>query len=124
MLRYFRLTKRFRFWRWVHLVSAVFVFSYIAFDVLDLDLSNFPLKHAPRERAAIITEAPKATELVNTVNSDGFRIAPLLLQPSIFKESIRIQQKDLLRTSRFRKARILFRPRIVQRSTSDSSPSA
>ena len=122
MLRYFRLTKRSRFWGWVHIVSALFVFSYIAFDVLDLDLSDFPLKHAPHERAAIITETPKATELVNTVNWDGFKIA--LLLPAIFKESIRIQQKNLLRTSRFRKARMLFHPRIVQRSTSDSSPSA
>ena len=123
MLRYFRLTKRSRFWGWVHIVSALFVFSYIAFDVLDLDLSDFPFKHAPREKAAIITETPKATELVNTVNSDGFKIA-LLLLPAIFKESIRIQQKNLLRTSRFRKARMLFHPRIVQRSTSDSPPSA
>jgi len=125
MLRHVRLTKRFRFWRWIHIVSAVFVFSYIAFDVLDLELSDFPLRHATREKMLIITEAPKATEMVNTLNWNGFRIVLSLLQPSLFKESIRIQQKNMLRASRFREARIPFhRLTLSQSSTLDSSPPA
>ena len=125
MLRHVRLTKRFRFWRCIHIVSAVFVFSYIAFDVLDLELSDFPLRHATREKMLIITEAPKATEMVNTLNWNGFRIVLSLLQPSLFKESIRIQQKNMLRASRFREARIPFhRLTLSQSSTLDSSPLA
>jgi|GEM_PF-2392245 len=121
MLRHLRLIKRFRFWRWVHIMSAVLVFSYVAFDVLDLDLSDFPLN----ERMLIITEAPKATEMVHTLNWSGFQIVPSLLQPSLFKESIRIQQKNILRASRFREARILFHRLIIpQSSTLDSSPPA
>lgn len=119
MLRHLRLIKRFRFWRWVHIMSAVLVFSYVAFDVLDL--SDFPLN----ERMLIITEAPKATEIVHTLNWSGFQIVPSLLQPSLFKESIRIQQKNILRASRFREARILFHRLIIpQSSTLDSSPPA
>ncbi len=124
MLRCFRPSKHSRFWRYVHIVSAVFVFSYIAFDVLDLDLSDFPLQHAPREQTVVVTEAPKPTEIVNLGNSDGFWIAAALLQPATFKELIRIQQKDLIRTSRFRKLRLLSPPRIIPPSNSDSSPAA
>ena len=121
MLRHLRLIKRFRFWRWVHIMSAVLVFSYVAFDVLDLDLSDFPLN----ERMLIITEAPKATEIVHTLNWSGFQIVPSLLHPSLFKESIRIQQKNILRASRFREARILSHRLIIpQSSTLDSSPPA
>src|SRR5215831_4638398 len=106
MLRHLRLMKRFRFWRWVNIMSEVLVFSYVAFDVLDLDLSDFPLN----ERMLIITEASKATEMVHTLNWNGFHIVPSLLQTSLFKETIRIQQKNILRASRFREARILFPP--------------
>ena len=119
MLRHLRLIKRFRFWRWVHIMSAVLVFSYVAFDVLDL--SDFPLN----ERMLIITEAPKAIEMVNTLNWNGFRKVLSLLQPSLFKESIRIQQKNMLRASRFREARIPFhRLTLSQSPTLDSSPPA
>src|SRR5262245_54278478 len=121
MLRHLRLIKRFRFWRWVHILSAMLVFSYIAFDVLDVDLSDFPLS----VRMLIITEAPKATEMVNTLNWNGFRKVLCLLRPSLFKESIRIQQKNMLRASRFREARIPFhRLTLSQSSTLDSSPPA
>jgi len=117
-------TKHSRFWRCAHILSAVFVFSYIAFEVLDLDLSDFPLRHAPLEKTAVITEALKVTEIVNTGNPDGFWIAPSLFQPATFKESIRIQQKNLLRTSRFRNLRLLSPPRIIPPSNSDSSSAA
>ena len=92
-------------------MSAVLVFSYVAFDVLDLDLSDFPLS----ERMLIITEAPKATEMVNTVNWNGFQIVPSLLQPSLFKESIRIHQKNILRVSRFREL-VYFSTGLLSRS--------
>ena len=115
----FRLAKGFGFWRCVYLISAVFVFSYIAFDVLDLDLSDFPLSHTPREKTAIVTEVPKITGSLNAGNPDGFRIAPSLLEPPIFKDSL---QSDLLRVPRFRKFLISFHPLIIPRSSSEPSP--
>src|ERR1700730_9386302 len=110
MRRYSKLAKRFRFWQCLHILCAAFVFSYIVFDVLDLDLSDFPLKHATHEKTAIVTEALKVTELVSIGNSDGFWIARSLLQPASFKDSVRIQHKDLLRSSRFGNFRIFFHP--------------
>ena len=115
-----RFTKRRSLWQWVHILSAVFVFSYIAFDVLDLDLSDFPLKHPAREKAATITATVKPTELLTTAKSEAFRIESALLQSSIFKELVRIQQQDMLRTSRFRKSPLAFRPPRIPQSTSDS----
>lgn len=143
MLRWFRPTTHSLFCRCAHILSVVFVFSYIAFEVLDLDLSDLtahhkarhaatarkrsvPLRHAPLEKTVVITEALKVTEIVNTGNPDGFWIAPSLVQPATatFKESIRIQQKNLLRTSRFRNLRLLSPPRIIPPSNSDSSSAA
>ena len=103
----------------MYIISAVFVFSYIAFDVLDLDLSNFRLNHAPFEKTAIVSEAPKPTELSNAANIHGLRIAPSLQEPPVFKDKI---QSDLLRIPRFRKLRITFHPLIIPRSSSDPSP--
>ena len=96
MLRHHKLKNSNRLWRLVHTVTVVFVFSYIAFDVLDLDLSDFPLKQVARERVVVVTESPKGTELANLLDHDGLRMKPSLLDPSIFKESIRLQQKDKL----------------------------
>jgi len=103
----------------VHIISAVFVFSYIAFDVLDLDLSDFPLNHAQREKTALVSEAPKITEPSNAGNFHGFRIAPSLVARPIFKDSI---QNNLLRVPRFRKLLVSFHPLIIPRSSSDPSP--
>jgi len=47
MVRHFRFQTCVCLWRLVYIVSAVFVFFYIAFDVLDLDLSDFPLGLIP-----------------------------------------------------------------------------
>jgi sec-independent protein translocase protein TatA len=46
----------------LHVIVAFFVFSYIAFDVLDLDLSSFPLQHPAHKQALIIAEAVTPTE--------------------------------------------------------------
>ena len=102
----------------------MFVFFYIAFDVLDLDLSDFPLKQGTHERAAVVIEVPKGTELVNLLGDAGLRMEPWLLNPAIFKESTRLRHKDTLRTLRstahFHVHRLIF-PRS---STRDSSPAA
>jgi hypothetical protein len=51
------------FWRVTHVVCALLVFSYILFDVLDLDGSNFSRLLATVERAAIVAEVPDAIPL-------------------------------------------------------------
>ena len=125
MLRHHKFKNSNRLWRLVHIVTVVFVFSYIAFDVLDLDLSDFPLKQVPRERVVVVTEAPKGTGLANLLDQNGLRMKPSLLDPSIFKESIRLQHKDKLIALRFRADRIHV-PRLTlpRSSTLDSSPAA
>jgi hypothetical protein len=112
-----------RFWRIIQIVTAMFVFSYIAFDVLDLDLSNFPLKQVPHERV-VVTEVPKGTELANLFSDDGLRIEPLFLDPAIFKESTRLRHKDtrrILRSNTYLNIHRLIFPRS---STQGSSPEA
>jgi hypothetical protein len=51
------------FWRTTHTVCVLLVFSYILFDVLDLDGSNFSRLLATVERAAIVAEVPDAIPL-------------------------------------------------------------
>jgi hypothetical protein len=125
MPRCSKLTKRFHLGRWIHIATAVFVFSYIAFDVLDLDLSDFPLKQASQERTVIITETPKTVELANALSAESFRIASSVVQPFVSKESIRFQQKHLIQPARFREILIfLHRLNLPQSSSTDSSPAA
>ena len=51
------------FWRATHTVCILLVFSYVLFDVLDFDGSNFSRLLATVERAAIVAEVPEATPL-------------------------------------------------------------
>jgi|SRR5690242_18882711 hypothetical protein len=119
-----------KFGRYLHIselfytVALVFVFSYIAFDLLDLDLSNFHLTDMQRNSAAIMTAAPEAAELAKTVKATSFRLQPLVVPASRINESIRIQLKQIPRALRFRGARFLFRPRFIPASTKHSSPAA
>ena len=100
MVRHFRFQTCVCLWRLVYIASAVFVFFYVAFDVLDLDLSDFPLGQVPRERVVAVTEVPKGTEVVNITGNADLRMEPWLLDPAGFKESTRLQHKDTLRTLR------------------------
>jgi len=56
MLASFRSFKSSLFWRAISIVCVMMVFSYIFFEVLDLDGSNFPLRHNPVESSAILSE--------------------------------------------------------------------
>lgn len=55
----------YRFKRWstlrqiTYIICMIVVFSYILFDVLDLDGSDFPPPRAPVERTIIVAEVPK-----------------------------------------------------------------
>jgi hypothetical protein len=109
----------------MHIIAVLFVFSYIAFDILDLDLSEFPLQRAAQKQVVIIAEAPNATELANLPNRDSLRIEPSLVDPSVSKESIRFQDNRILRIPWFHIARAhIHRVNFPPSSTLDSSPAA
>ena len=78
MFRHHKFSSSTRLWRLVRIVRAVFVFSDIAFDVLDPDVSG-----------------------ANLLDHADLRMKPSLLDSSIFKESIRLQHKDKLTALRF-----------------------
>ena len=122
MPRHFRYPTYVCLWQLVYIASAVVVFSYIAFDVLDLDLSDFPLKQAPRERVVVVTEVPKGTELANLLGDTSLRMESSLLDPAIFKESTRLRHKDTLRTLRSSAYPNVHRLTFPRSSTRDSSP--
>jgi len=83
--------------KFVHIILALFVFSYIAFDILDLDLSDFPLKNPSRARIVAVTEIPRGTELASLLGCGLQRLETFAVHLSISKESIRLQHKHLLR---------------------------
>ena len=56
MLASFRSFNFSVFWRAVSIVCVMMVFSYIFFEVLDLDGSKFPLQRYPIDCSAIVTE--------------------------------------------------------------------
>lgn len=119
-----RILNRYRLWRAIHILTAVFVCSYISFHVLDLDLSDFPLTDSSGETTLAIIEAPETTELSTAMSENSFRTARALLQPSI-KELLRSQQKTLVQHTPYRDTRIrLHRLTIPRSSPSDFSPAA
>ena len=124
MLRWATFPASIRLGRLVHLITAVFVFSYIAFDVLDLDLSDFPLKQAARERAVVVTEVPKGTEWTNLIDHDGHRLGPWLFDASVVKQSMRLHDNNIQRTSQSHSARTYVHRLVFPRSSRSDSPPA
>ncbi len=107
MARYFQFSTSVA-GRLVYILAALFVFSYIAFDVLDLDLSDFPLKRPSRQRVIVVAEIPKVIELTHSFERRLLAMGTLFQDSSIFRESIRLHTKYNLRTFRLG----LNRPRI------------
>ncbi|HUK42450.1 MAG TPA: hypothetical protein VLX11_15460 [Candidatus Acidoferrales bacterium] len=65
--------------RAIYIVCAVFVLSYILFDVLDLDGSDFPRPRAPVERNVVVAEVPKDIELAHCLERAQFWLVHSLL---------------------------------------------
>jgi hypothetical protein len=87
-----------------------------------LDLSDFPLRHAPLKRTAVVIQVPEHTFLPDRT---GFWTDLTLLVSDISKESLRIQHKGILRSLKFASARTrVYRIALPRSSTKDSSPSA
>ena len=117
-----RVLNRYRPSRTIHILTAVFVCSYISFHVLDLDLSDFPLTDSSDETTLAITEAPETTEFSSAMSENSFGIMPSLLDPAI-KESIRLEQKNLRRQTRVRDTRLRVRRLVIPRSYTAVDPS-
>ena len=76
-------------WRPIYVVCTLLVFSYILFDVLDLDGSDLPLRH-PLERTVIVAEVAKDTEHVYSLDRSEFWMDLLLLAVSGEAASVRL----------------------------------
>src|SRR5437870_4429560 len=86
-----------RSWRWLRIITVLFVFSYIVFDVLDLDLSDFPLHQPSHRQVVIIAEATNAAERTKLPDHDGFWLEPSPVDPAVTKASIRLQDSRIVR---------------------------
>ena len=116
-------TQHFNLRQSVHVVCAVFVLFYIAFDVLDLDLSDFPLQQMSHRQVVIVAEAPQVPELFNLLDRDSPRIGSLFIDPSISKESFRFRHQRVLQVLWLHIARAqIYRITFPRSSTTDSSP--
>jgi hypothetical protein len=95
MLPNFRSDHCSTFWRATYLICTVLVFSYILFDVLDLDGSDFPLQPHPLQRTSIVAEVSKDVKRSHLPD----RIEPrvdLVLFPIISGESLRFRLTKVL----------------------------
>jgi hypothetical protein len=60
------------FWRATHVVCVLLVFSYILFDALDLDGSNFPKLLMRVERAVVVAVVPSSTPIIYSSEESEF----------------------------------------------------
>ena len=111
------------FWRATHIVCVLLVFSYILFDVLDLDGSNFSRLLAAVERTAIVAEVPDAIPLnYSAEKSESWGDTSLLSteQSGLYA---RLCWTELLRASRLGTARSHgYRVGLARNSLPDSPP--
>jgi hypothetical protein len=90
-------------WRIIYVACTLLVFSYILFDVLDLDGSDFPSARHPLERTVAITEVAKDTEHVYSLDRSQFWVDLLLLR--ISGEAVLVRLTRALIFSRLDSAR-------------------
>ena len=123
MLSDYRVFLLSTFWRIAHVVCALLVFSYILFDVLDLDGSNFSRLLATVERAAIVAEVPDAVPLNYSPEKSESRGDTSLFFPDQSGSYTRPCWSELLRASTLGTARSHgYRVGLARNSLSDSSP--
>ena len=123
MLSDYRVFLLSTFWRITHVVCALLVFSYILFDVLDLDGSNFSRLLAIVERAAIVAEVPDAVPLNYSPEKSESRGDTSLFFPDQSGLYGRLYWIDLLRASPLGTARSHgYRVGLARNSLPDSSP--
>lgn len=125
MLPYLRPKRLTGFWRVIYIACTVIVFSYIFFDVLDLDGSNFPLPLGPVKSSAIVKDVqrdikrsylPGMTQLWGHLSA-LFQDSEVDLIPLDHTEKLGLPRLDSFRGRGYRVA-------LPRSSTSDPSPSA
>jgi hypothetical protein len=91
--------------RALYIVCVCFVFSYIAFDVLDLDGSNLPSFVTTLERNSMLAVIPSGVEIA--YSSDRAEHAPTLaaMAADTFTEYARFQMTKLAKSSPLASAR-------------------
>ena len=109
--------------RAICIVWMVLVFSYILFDVLDLDGSNFPSVVAPEETTVIVAVMPSDVELHDFPES----VAPWGAIPPMFTDSSAkfswLRWMNVVRFSPLTSARSHgYRAGLARDSLPDSSP--
>ena len=80
-----------RVWRATYVICTLLVFSYILFEVLDLDGSNFPLNQYPIDRTAIVAEVAKDTVRVYSAERPELWLDPATLSPGMPPEAMWIR---------------------------------
>jgi hypothetical protein len=106
----------------VHIVSMILVCSYIFFDVLDLDGSDFPRLLHPVQKTLIVALVPSEAELFNSpkppVPQDS-TLTPIIDQAGKYSSPL---QARLLILSSLHSARAHgYRVSLARNSLSDSS---
>jgi hypothetical protein len=124
MLRRFRAIYFSAFWRAIYIVCMVMVFSYIFFDVLDLDGSDSPLKRVPVQKSVIVAETPREIKPTSSTDLAELLGKVLALFTAGLGESAWLQRMEVLRPLPFDCARARgYRVALPRSSTADSSPS-
>ena len=110
-----------RVWRATYVVSMLLVFSYILFDVLDLDGSSIHRLPAPAKRTVIVAVVPSGAQINYPSEQSGLRDMALLFANRAGLHSS--QWPELLRASRLGTARSHgYRVGLARNSLPDSPP--
>ena len=112
-----------RVWRAIYVVSILLVFSYILFDVLDLDGSDFPRLFTPVQRTITVAVLPSSTQLNYSSDESELCGDISLLFSDRSAECSRPPLAKILRASRLGIARSHgYRVGLARNSLPDSSP--
>src|SRR5262245_19243420 len=91
--------------RGIYILSLLLVFSYMFFDVLDLDGSNFPRLLMRMERAVIVAVVPSGTEIDYSFGHSELRDGIALLFADRSELNLRSPQAEVLISSALGRAR-------------------
>jgi hypothetical protein len=120
---FFRASSASRFYRILNIVCAFFVCSYIFFDVLDLDGSDFLRFLSPLQKTVIVAAVSSEAELYNSHERLGHRhttLIPFIPRSESFTSS---QRATLSILSSLHSARAHgYKVSLARNSLSDSSP--
>ena len=105
MLPDFRSKRCSTFWRAIYIASMLLVFSYILFDVLDLDGSDFPRPRAPVERNVVVAEVPKEIKQAYLSERTELWVDHSVLVPAMSGESVQVRPTRTLTFSPLDSAR-------------------